>query len=218
MLNAPRVVGTLPRSVSCGYVKPRSLRWRGTPDFESGGRRFDSGRGDMPTWCNPASIRSCHGRDPGSNPGVGVDAWTNHAGIPIEVGSPLVRPSGRSRGAGPSRVCNLHEPVRYSWEIPKHAPAMRRAITTERSRLRSWKVVQIDNQLPNAWQSREPMVQRTTICALGAQDRGSNPRRLSVPRLGIGEPSGLLRRSRLLSASRFESGSRRHDNECLPRL
>ena len=37
------------------------------------------------------------------------------------------------------------------------------------------------------------MVQRTTICALGAQDRGSNPRRLSVPCLGNGDPTGLLR-------------------------
>ena len=62
---------------------------------------------------------------------------------------------------------------------------MRRTTTTTRSRLRSWKVVQIDNQLPNARQSSEPMVQRTTICALGAQDRGSNPRRLTVPRLGV---------------------------------
>ena len=88
------VVSQQPRSDSCGYVEPRSLRWRGTPDFESGSRRFDSGRGDMPTWCNPASIRSCHGRDPGSNPGVGVDAWINHVGIPIEVGSPLVRSAG----------------------------------------------------------------------------------------------------------------------------
>ena len=91
------VVSQQPRSESCGYVEPRSLRWRGTPDFESGGRRFDSGRGDMPTWCNPASIRSCHGRDPGSNPGVGVDAWRGHVGIPIEVGSPLVRSAGSFR-------------------------------------------------------------------------------------------------------------------------
>ena len=106
----------------------------------------------------------------------------------------------------------------YSREHPKYAPAMRRTTTTTRSRLRSWKVVQIDNQLPNARQSSKPMVQRTTICALGAQDRGSNPRRLTVPRLGIGEPSGLLCRGRLLSVSRFESGSRRHDNECLPCL
>ena len=68
------------RSDSCGYVEPRSLRWRGTPDFESGGRRFDSGRGDMLTWCNPASIRSCHGRDPGSNPGVGVPGRRSRPG------------------------------------------------------------------------------------------------------------------------------------------
>ena len=34
------------RGESCGYAEPRSLRWRETPDFESGGRRFDSGRGD----------------------------------------------------------------------------------------------------------------------------------------------------------------------------
>ena len=88
MLNAPRVVGTLSRSVSCGYVKPRSLRWRETPDFESGGRRFDSGRGDYrPTCGNSAIIRSCLGRDPGSNPGVGVDAWCSHVGILIEVGT-----------------------------------------------------------------------------------------------------------------------------------
>ena len=40
------------------------------------------------------------------------------------------------------------------------------------------------------------MVQRTTICALGAQDRGSNPRRLSVPCLGNGDPTGLLRQPR----------------------
>ena len=38
-------------------------------------------------------------------------------------------------------------------DLPKYAPAMRRAITTTRSWLRSWKVVQIDNQLPNARQS-----------------------------------------------------------------
>jgi hypothetical protein len=37
-------------------------------------------------------------------------------------------------------------------------------------------VVQIVNQLPNVRQFSEPMVQWTTICALGAQDRGSNPR------------------------------------------
>ena len=72
MLNAPRIADTRSRSVSCDDAEPRSLRWRETPDVESGGRRFDSGRGYMPTWCNPASIRSCRGRDPGSNPGVGV--------------------------------------------------------------------------------------------------------------------------------------------------
>ena len=56
------------------------------------------------------------------------------------------------------------------------------------------------------------MIQRTTTCALPAQNRGSNPRRLNAPRLGIGEPIGLLRCGRLRLASWFESGSRRHDN------
>ena len=36
--------------------------------------------------------------------------------------------------------------------------------------------------------TREPIVQRATICALDAQDQGSNPRRLTVPCLGNGDP------------------------------
>jgi len=92
----------------------------------------------MPTCCNPAIIRSCHGRDPGSNPGVGVDAWRGHVGIPIEGGT--LRQCDhldRSGGDGPSRVCNLHGPVWYSRDSPKYAPVMRRAIETVWSRLRS---------------------------------------------------------------------------------
>ena len=48
-LSAPGTPAPHPYRESDSDGQPRSLRWRGTPDFESGGRRFDSGRGDRRT-------------------------------------------------------------------------------------------------------------------------------------------------------------------------
>ena len=152
----------------------------------------------MPTWCNPASIRSCHGRDPGSNPGVGVDAWRGHVGVPIEGGIRRRRDHHRSFGGNrPRRVCNLHAPVWYSRDSPKYAPMMRRATGAFWSRLRSWK--QSYRQTTNCrdlGSPCEPIVQPMTICALDVQNRGSNSRRLRVSCLGNGDPTGLLRQPR----------------------
>ena len=185
VLNAPGVAGTISRSGSCDDAEPRGLRWRGTPDVESGGRRFDSGRGDMPTWCNPASIRSCHGRDPGSNPGVGVqpsgarlgsedkqressgvpgrgsrpgarrtrsdgvDAWTNHMGILIEVGSPSVRSSGSLPRCWAQQGL---QPTRAGAVFPGEPEVRPRDVTRNHNYsvvlAQLVPVVQLDNQLP----------------------------------------------------------------------
>lgn len=90
---------------------------------------------------------------------------------------------------GPGRVCNLHGPMRYSRDIPEGGFAA--ASDSDAVGLSSSCHSCIDTQ-PHFG----PMVQRTTTCALGAQNRGSNPRRPILPRLGIGDPSGLLLRSR----------------------
>lgn len=66
----------------------------------------------VPTCCSSASIRPCHGRDPGSNPDVGVNLWDNGPARWRGYSSRQV-PSRRCihtesfGGAGPGRVCNL---------------------------------------------------------------------------------------------------------------
>ena len=92
----------------------------------------------LPTWCSSASIRSCHGRDPGSNPGVGV-----RSGMLIEAGSPCPR-TERGQGAGPGRVCNLHDPM--------DIPGMPRSTLTSRWRtvaVQSFAVAQLYRHITN---------------------------------------------------------------------
>ena len=183
-------------------------------------------------WCNPASIRSCHGRNPGSNsgrrerlpilvkpsaslsPGVqpsgarlcSEDERSESSGVPGRRSRPGARrntfrrcgrvdkprgdthrgrqPVGATIRIVPTVLGSAGlQPTRAGVVFPG-APEVRprdetRNYDREVAVAQSEPVVRIENQLPNARQSREPMVQRTTIRALCAQDRGSNPRRLS---------------------------------------
>jgi len=53
----------------------------------------------------------------------GVDAWRGHVGIPIEGGTVrLADPPDQVGGDGSSRVCNLHDPVWYSRDLPEARP------------------------------------------------------------------------------------------------
>ena len=106
--------------------------------------RSRPGRLRAPTWCNPTSMRPCHGRDPGLNPGVGVcevrqgldgERKTFPFAI-VGCSSRQAHPAGAVidcvGGAGPGRVCNLHDPVWHSWGPPEASPVYDAGITTER--------------------------------------------------------------------------------------
>lgn len=103
----------------------------GTLDPEVGGSIPLGAICGEPTWCSPAIIRPCHGRDLGSNPGVGVVAWSIHA-----EDAHRGRHSRRSIWrAGPGRVCNLHGPMRHSRPLrrSKYAPTRRETVSNSRS-------------------------------------------------------------------------------------
>ena len=100
--------------------------------------RSRPGRLRAPTWCNPTSMRPCHGRDPGLNPGVGVcEVRQGLDGerkmFPFAIvgcSSRQAHPAGAVidcvGGAGPGRVCNLHDPVWHSRGPPEASPCVRR--------------------------------------------------------------------------------------------
>jgi hypothetical protein len=157
----------------------------------------------MPTWCNSAIIRSCRDRDPGSNPGVGVPVRGNPAEggtrarerrrrFPTECA--LAHAWGCSLRQAPFRRCIHTESLRRcrarkglqpAWSSVAFpgSPEVRQPVRDEPvlwprqscsgCRARS----SIDKQTTFG-----PMVQRTTTRALGARNRGSNPRRPTLPR------------------------------------
>lgn len=154
-----------------------------------------AGATPMPTWCNPASIRPCRGRDPGSNPGVGVPGRQSQPGARRNA-VPTVWMRGVATWGYPSREAQAVCPIipigpavtdpagsatsmvrcGIPGDLPKYAPAMRNAATTDQSQLRS------RNELYSLMTNcrilsslSEPTVQRPTGCVLNAQNQGIEP-------------------------------------------
>ena len=165
-------------------MEPRSPRWRGTRDFGSRGREFDSPRGDgrrVPTWCNSeaygpvtAAIRVQ----------IPTSASEYCGRMPIEAGTR--RGSSLRRRRARKGLQPAWTGVAFETELTIEARP--REDGSERSLLSSHPQT---NRHTTTFGS---MVQRPKIRALGARDRGSNPRR-PICRDGLAwSDASLLRR------------------------
>ena len=152
---------------SGGAVQPRSLRWRETRDFGSRGREFDSPRGDgrrVPTWCNSEAYSPVTAAIRVQIP---TSASEYCGRMPIEAGTrgrQCCRPQRARKGLEPAWTG-------VAFETELTVKARPREDGSERSLSSSHPQT---NRHTTTFGS---MVQRPTIRALGARDRGSNFRK-----------------------------------------